>query len=74
VVAVVEEDLVVAQVAPEADRLRREARDPGDLCPGLVWLGGAVDAEDAPLRIPNGEAGDMYPPLSPVPARRYDPG
>ncbi len=40
-------DLVVAQVAPEADELGGVPGDPGDLVAGLVELGRGVDA-DAP--------------------------
>ena len=36
VVAVVEDDLVVAQLAADADQLRGPAGDPGDLVPGLL--------------------------------------
>ena len=61
-VAVVEHDLVVAQLAAQLDQLGRRARDPRDL---LVRLGGlrrAVDPDDAPLRAPARRSRRSSPP------------
>ena len=61
-VAVVEDDLVLAQVPLEADGRGRPTRDPGDLLAGLERRRRAVDADD-PTRPParvleHREAGD----------------
>ena len=57
-VALVEDDLVLAEVAPDADGLGREAGDPGDLGARLGRLGRGIDADHPPLPLPVGEAGD----------------
>jgi hypothetical protein len=56
-------DLVVAQVAFEPDRLRREPRDPGDLVAGLDGFGGRIDAaRDRPVHpIPSSQHREMPP-------------
>src|SRR3569833_2079982 len=53
-----QDELLVAQLAAEADRRRGAARDPRDLLPRLQHGRAAVDPEDAPLPVLAGEAGD----------------
>src|SRR5437763_2390235 len=58
VVAIVEDDLVVAQLASEPDQLGRVARDTRDLRVRFGGRGGAVDPNDAALALLSREAGD----------------
>src|SRR5262249_17751535 len=58
VVPVVENDLGVAQLAPDVDQVGCATRDARHLLEGLLWLGRSVDPDDPAWARLRGEAGN----------------